>query len=156
MTTAALGLLAGLLMMSYVSAVVPLGPSEAYVLALTVSGTASPVWGLAVASTAALGQVAGKLTVFLSVRGTLRRPPRWLARVVPDRLVARLVQRSQAHPCQLAILVGVSALVSMPPLALVAPAAGTTTMRPPVFAAIGFAGRLARFSVLALVPALLW
>ena len=156
MTTAALGLLVGLLLMSYGTAVVPLGPPEAYVIALTAAGTGSPLWALAVAGTAALGQVAGKLTVLLSVRGSLRCSPRWLARAVPDRLLARVQQRSQAHPRELAVLVGVSALVSVPPLVLVAPAVGTTTMRPRVFAAVGFAGRLARFSALALVPALVW
>ena len=160
--TAALGLLAGLLLLSYGTAVVPLGPPEAYVFALAASGSGSPLWGLAVAGTAALGQVAGKLTVFLGARASLRCSSRWPARLSPDRLVARVARVAgvarfgAARPRQLAVLVAVSALVGVPPLTLVAPAVGTTAMRPLHFVAVGLVGRLARFALLALVLGPLW
>jgi membrane protein YqaA with SNARE-associated domain len=154
MTAAAIGLLLVLVLMSYGTAVVPLGPPEAYVLALTVTAASVP-WGLAVALAATVGQVAGKLTVFLGVRGSLRHRSRRLDRVVPQRLLARLAERDRAHPAELGILVAISALASVPPLIMVAPAAGTTSMRPRVFAAAAFAGRLGRFAAIALVPALL-
>jgi membrane protein YqaA with SNARE-associated domain len=142
--------------MSFGTAVIPLGPPEAYVLALTLS-TASVPWGMAVALAATVGQVAGKLAVFLSVRGSLGHGhrPRRLDRVVPHRLLASLSERDQAHPGALGALVVVSALVSVPPLIMVTPAAGATTMRPRLFALAAFAGRFGRFAAIALVPVVL-
>ena len=202
--------LGALLAVSYVSAVVPLGPPEAYVLALTAPGGRRALWIVGVAAAAALGQASGKLTVFLSVRrcrsrGThrsarlllpggpatrwrtlrlrdsrlpalrlresglpaLRSPAtrlptlRSLATRLPAlqplaaALLRRLALRGERHPHELAFLVGVSAFTGLPPLAVVAPLAATTTMRPRTFALSGFVGRFARFTVLALVPALL-
>jgi membrane protein YqaA with SNARE-associated domain len=156
MTTVALGLLALLLVMSFATAVVPIGPPEAMVLALTVAATTSPEWAIAVAVTAAAGQAAGKLLVFLSVRIRALQRFRLVKRLQDNRLVAKVNTFDGRHPSHLAAVVGVSALASVPPLMVVCPMAGSTTMRPRLFLAAAFAGRLGRFSVLAFVPSLLW
>ncbi|MDQ1584710.1 MAG: hypothetical protein QOH80_75 [Actinomycetota bacterium] len=156
MIIAATGVLLVLLIMSCATAVVPLGPPEAMVVALTLVGTRSPGWALVVAAVAASGQAAGKLLVFLAVRGGLGRRCAIVDRLLGNRLLSRMASHDAKHPRHMAALVGVSALASVPPLTVVCPLAGTTTMRVRLFVLATFAGRLARFSVLALVPALLW
>jgi membrane protein YqaA with SNARE-associated domain len=156
MTAVAIGLLAVLLLMSFGTAVVPMGPPEAMVVGLTVAAGGSLEWALAVAATAALGQAAGKLVVFASMRGRVLRRFRPLDKLLHNRMTARVNAFDQRHPRHLAALVGVSALASVPPLVVVSPMAGNTTMRKRVFLASAFAGRLGRFSVLALVPGLVW
>jgi len=156
MTAVALGVLAVLLLACFATAVVPMGPPEAMVVALTVAATTSPRWAIAVAITAAAGQAAGKLLVFLAVRGKLLRRVRFLDRLLRNRLLTRIDSFDTKHPHHLAAVVGVSALVSVPPLVVVSPMAGSTTMRPHLFLMSAFAGRLGRFSLLAFVPSLLW
>lgn len=148
MTTAAIGALVVLLALSFATAVVPIGPPEALVLAMTLPGATSPQWAISVAVIAACGQAAGKLVVFLSVRGSIRCKP--AARLMRNPLVQKLAQHDQAHPRHLPALVAVSAFASIPPFVVVSPFAGSTAMRPHVFLVYGLAGRLARFSLLAL------
>jgi membrane protein YqaA with SNARE-associated domain len=156
MTAIALGALVILLVMSFATAVVPMGPPEAMVVALTVAATTSPEWAIAVAVTAAAGQAAGKLLVFLSVRGRVLRRFRLVERLLRNRLLTKVNTFDSKHPRHLAAVVGLSALASVPPLVVVAPMAGSTTMRRRVFLVSAFAGRLGRFSLLAFVPSLLW
>jgi membrane protein YqaA with SNARE-associated domain len=156
MTALAVGVLAVLLLACFATAVVPMGPPEAMVVALTVAATTSPGWAIAVAVTAAAGQSAGKLFVFLAVRGKLLRRVRFLDRLLRNRLLTKIDSFDARHPRHLAAVVGVSALVSVPPLVVVSPMAGSTTMRPQLFLMSAFAGRLGRFSLLAFVPSLLW
>jgi membrane protein YqaA with SNARE-associated domain len=156
MTGPTLGLLVVLLGLSYATAVVPIGPPEAYVVALVMSGPGTPVWLVAVAVVAALGQTAGKVTVLLSVRGSLAHRPRWLTRLVPDRFIDAIRERADGHRGRLAGLVAVSAFAGLPPLAMLTPILGSTGMPTQLFAVTGFAGRFARFALLALAPAVLW
>ena len=156
MTAVALGVLAILLFMSFATAVVPMGPPEAMVVALTVAATTSPEWAFAVAVTAACGQAAGKLVVFLSVRRPILRRFRLLDRLLRNRLLTKINAIDGRHPRHLAAIVGVSALASVPPLVVVSPMAGSTAMRPRIFLISTFAGRLGRFSLLAFVPSVLW
>jgi membrane protein YqaA with SNARE-associated domain len=108
------GILLLVLATSFASAVVPLGPPEVLVVTLVASGTASPQLGLGVAAAAAVGQVAGKLLVFLSVRGSLLRRNRFMDRIVRRRLLDRLALSAGTHPRQMAAVVAVSALTSIP------------------------------------------
>jgi membrane protein YqaA with SNARE-associated domain len=156
MTAVALGILAVLFMACFATAVVPLGPPEAMVIGLTVAATTSPEWAIAVAITAAGGQAAGKLLVFLAVRGKVLRRFRLLDRLLRNRLLTRIDSFDARHPRHLAAVVGVSALASVPPLVVVSPMAGSTAMRPHLFLASAFAGRLGRFGLLAFVPSLFW
>ncbi len=156
MTAVALGVLAALLFASFATAVVPMGPPEAMVVALTVAATTSPEWALAVAVTAAAGQAVGKLLVFLAVRGKVLRRVPFLDRLLRNRLITKVDSFDARHPRHLAAVVGMSALASVPPLVVVSPMAGATTMRPQLFLLSAFAGRAGRFGLLAFVPALLW
>ncbi len=157
MTAVAVGVLAVLLLASFATAIVPMGPPEAMVVALTVAASTSPEWAIAVAITAACGQAAGKLLVFLAVRvKVLRRRVRLLDRLLHNRLLTKVDSFDAKHPRHLAAVVGVSALVSVPPLVVVSPMAGSTAMRPHLFLISAFAGRLGRFGLLAFVPSLLW
>ena len=156
MTAVALGVLAVLLFACFATAVVPMGPPEAMVVALTVAATTSPEWAIAVAITAAAGQASGKLLVFLAVRGKILRRVRFLDRLLRNRLITKIDAFDAKHPRHLAAVVGVSALASVPPLVVVSPMAGSTAMRPQLFLMSAFAGRLGRFGLLAFVPSLLW
>ena len=156
MTAVALGVLAVLLVACFATAVIPMGPPEAMVVALTVAATTSPEWAIAVAVTAAVGQATGKLLVFLAVRGKVLRRVRFLDRLLRNRLLTRIDSFDAKHPRHLAAVVGVSALASVPPLVVVCPMAGSTAMRPQLFLASAFAGRLGRFGLLAFVPSLFW
>jgi membrane protein YqaA with SNARE-associated domain len=156
MTLVAVGVLAVLLCASFATAVVPMGPPEAMVVALTLATTTSPEWAIAVAITAATGQAAGKLLVFLAVRGKVLRRVRFVDRLLRNRLITKIDSYDEKHPRHLAAVVGVSALVSVPPLVVVSPMAGSTSMRSHLFLMSAFAGRLGRFSLLAFVPGLLW
>jgi membrane protein YqaA with SNARE-associated domain len=156
MTAVALGVLAVLLFACFATAVVPMGPPEAMVVALTVAATTSPEWAIAVAITAASGQAAGKLLVFLAVRGKILRRFRLIDRLLRNRLLTRIDSFDAKHPRHLAAVVGVSALASVPPLVVVSPMAGSTSMRPQLFLVSAFAGRLGRFALLAFVPSLFW
>jgi membrane protein YqaA with SNARE-associated domain len=156
MTAVAVGVLVVLLFACFATAIVPMGPPEAMVVALTVAATTSPEWAIAVAITAACGQAAGKLLVFLAVRSKVLRRVRLLDRLLRNRVLTKVDAFDAKHPRHLAAVVGVSALVSVPPLVVVSPMAGSTAMRPHLFLISAFAGRLGRFGLLAFVPSLLW
>jgi membrane protein YqaA with SNARE-associated domain len=144
------------LALSFATALVPLGPPEAYILVYCASGHAAPQWALVVATAAATGQMVGKLVIFQLARSSARRSSRLMKRVRVDRLIRRAADHQLQHPRQLAGLVVVSGLVGLPPLAVVSPLAGAAAMRRRQFFLCGFAGRLGRFSVLALAPVVLW
>jgi len=141
--------------MSFATALVPLGPPEAYVLLYCASGHAAPQWALVVVLVAAAGQMAGKLVVFQLVRSSTRKPSRLMRRLRLDGLIRRAADHGLQHPRHLAGLVITSALVGLPPLTVVSPIAGAAGMRRRIFFLCGFLGRLARFSVLAFAPVLL-
>src|SRR5688572_22630461 len=90
MTVVAVGVLAVLLLACFATAIVPMGPPEAMVVALTVAATTSPEWAIAVAITAAVGQAAGKLLVFLAVRCKALRRVRLLNRLLHNRLITKV------------------------------------------------------------------
>jgi membrane protein YqaA with SNARE-associated domain len=94
----------------------------------------------------------GKLAVFHIAGRSARKSSRLMARLHAERLMTRVTDHTQRHPRHLAGLVVTSALVGLPPLAVVSPLAGAAAMRSREFFTYGFAGRLARFSLLAVVP----
>jgi membrane protein YqaA with SNARE-associated domain len=138
--------------MSFATAFVPLGPPEAYILAYVSTGHSVPFWAFVMALAAASGQMVGKLAVFQLAGRSARGSSRLMARLHAERLMSRVTDHTQRYPRHLAALVATSALVGLPPLAVVAPLAGAAAMRGRQFFTYGFAGRLARFSLLALVP----
>jgi len=147
-----LSIAAVVLAMSFATAFVPLGPPEAYIVAYVASGHSVPGWALLIALAAASGQMVGKLAVFHIAGRSASKSSRLMARLHAQRLMTRVTDHTQRHPRHLAGLVVTSALVGLPPLAVVSPLAGAAAMRGREFFTYGFAGRLARFSLLAIVP----
>ncbi len=141
-----------LLAMSFATAFVPLGPPEAYLVAYVAAGHANPAWALLMALAAASGQMVGKLAVFHIAGRSARKSSRLLAKLHAEALISRVTDHTKRHPRHLAGLVVTSALVGLPPLTLVSPLAGAAAMQGKAFFTYGFTGRLARFSLLAIVP----
>jgi membrane protein YqaA with SNARE-associated domain len=134
------------------SAIVPLLNAEAYAI---VSSTHEPVVVVAcVAAALACGQTAGKLLLFEAARRSNARLGKVLRR--PRHRPHKWTARAKAvldRPGSGAPLVLVSASLGFPPLAVVALAAGASAQSRFVFGAACFAGRLMRFTALAVPTA---
>jgi membrane protein YqaA with SNARE-associated domain len=142
------------------SAVVPIANAETYVIASQVSAIAGPV---PIAIGVGIGQTIGKLLLFLGVRrgkefAIVRRrreqrqqqlkpvgPVRAKFRVVVAKLLDLVGQKRWGLP-----IVGIAAVVGIPPLYAVALIAGATTMRTILFALVVLVGRITRFVLVAL------
>jgi hypothetical protein len=124
-----------------VSSLVPFVYAEVLLLGLTAAYPADAAWIVVLVAT---GQMAGKVVLFLGG-----------GRLTPAAAAARLARwcrgrgRAAGGP-----LVGVSALVGLPPFYLVSLAAPALGVRLRTFLAMGLAGRLLRFGILAALPAL--
>ncbi|HSX65902.1 hypothetical protein [Nocardioides sp.] len=137
------------------SAIVPILNAEAYAV---VSGTREPVAVAAfVALALALGQTTGKLLLFEAARrgsARLARLARFArrARHGSNRWTER-VRGVLDRPRTGVPLVLVSSSVGLPPLAVVALAAGASAQTRVAFGIACFVGRLARFAVVAVPTA---
>ena len=139
-------LLLGTFGVCLVSALFPLVNAEAYLGALAAVGDGSRVW--AVAAVGALGQTCGKMVFFGLGHSSLdwgwvRRTtesPRWQARL------ATWQRRTQNNPLSVTGLIGASALLGLPPLAVVSVLAGQLRASLPLFVVAVFAGRTLRFA----------
>ena len=141
-----------------VSAVVPVINAETYVVGSQVTAVAGAV---PIAIGVGIGQMVGKLILFLSVRQgkelSFIRHRRAEARKAP---VGRTRAQFRAAMERLLVLVGqkrwgvpivlLAAVVGLPPLYAVALLAGATTMRVVWFAGTVLVGRVIRFVLLAL------
>ena len=141
-----------------VSAVFPLVNAETYVVASQVSAIAGPV---SIDIGVAVGQAVGKLLLFLAVRrGRDSRLIRRRHRPPADRPVGALRTRLKIWIAWLLALVGnprwglpivgIAAVIGVPPLYAVALLAGATKMRAVWFVLVVAAGRLTRFVLVAL------
>jgi membrane protein YqaA with SNARE-associated domain len=140
-----------------VSAVLPVVNAEAYVIGSQVSAVAGPV---PIAVGVGIGQVFGKLLLFLGVRRgkefrfVQRRRERARARPVgPPRakvraFLAKLLDLVGQERWGLPIVL-LAAILGIPPLYAVALLAGATTMRALWFALMVLVGRVTRFVLLA-------
>jgi membrane protein YqaA with SNARE-associated domain len=144
------------------SAVVPIANAETYVIASQVSAIAGPV---PIAIGVGIGQAIGKLLLFLGVRrgkefAIVRRrreqrqrqrqskpvgPARAKFRAIVAKLLDLVGQKRWGLP-----IVGIAAVVGIPPLYAVALIAGATTMRTILFALVVLVGRITRFVLVAL------
>ncbi len=141
-----------------VSAVVPVVNAEAYVVGSQMTAVAGAV---PIAVGIGIGQMVGKLILFLSVRqgkelpfirhrrAEARREPVSPARVRLRAAVVRLLELVGQKRWGLPIVL-LAAVVGMPPLYAVALLAGATTMRVLWFASAVLVGRVIRFVLLAL------
>lgn len=142
--------------MGLLSALVPFVNAEVYAVAL--STQAGPVLAVACAVALAVGQTGGKWLWYLSGRTGGDRWRRRRGVKSPDREVdvgrrARLQERLRDRRSSAAVVL-LSGSVGLPPLALVAVAAGATRMRAGDFLACCLAGRTVRFCVVLLPLAL--
>jgi membrane protein YqaA with SNARE-associated domain len=140
------------------SAVFPLANAETYVVASQVSAVAGIV---PIAIGVALGQSVGKLLLFLGVRrgrefrimqrrrqktdGPSTGPVRMRLRAWIGWLLALIGRPRWGLP-----IVGMAAVVGIPPLYAVALLAGATKMRAVWFFLVAATGRIARFLIVAL------
>ena len=140
------------------SAIFPIVNAEAYVIASQVSAVAGPI---SIAIGLAIGQTIGKCLLFLAVRegrdsrfiqhrrAEHRDEPvgrfRTWFRAALATLLALVGQKRWGLP-----IVGLAALIGLPPLYAVALLAGATTMRLSWFAAVVLLGRSVRFVLVAL------
>lgn len=131
----------------FAGALIPAVNSEAVIL----SATALAPWALAapLALVATVGQLSGKVLLYLAGRGLLRLPHGKVSARV-DGVVARLQSRQGASGS----LLFVSAFAGIPPFFVVSVACGVLKLSFTRFLALGFLGRLLRFSCLALLPQL--
>lgn len=129
-----------------VSAVVPWVNGELLMIsAVPLVATRPALAALVVAVTA--GQMTGKTLMYWVSRKSAR-PRSARVQCSIERWRARLQQR----PRSVLALIFLSALIGIPPFFIVSVAAGAIGLAFPRFLAVGAAGRLAHFTVVAFVP----
>ncbi|GAB7044142.1 MULTISPECIES: hypothetical protein [Catenuloplanes] len=151
------------LIVGAVSAILPITPVEPYLIGVVAATDVPPVpLGIA----AGIGQTAGKLLLFGTVRGAVRsaRLRALIARKVPARPAettgrtravldrTRVVMQTLDRPRQAVPILFASAFLGFPPLLLVTVYAGRGPMPTATFATVCLAGRCARFVAIALAP----
>ncbi len=166
-----IGVIAGTLGVGFVSAFFPGLPAEPYLIGVVAGTSANPI---ALGLAAALGQTAGKVTMFLAVRGTVQTPAlrRWGAgqRAKLDRRsgrpatekagpLRRLAARMSAltkldKPALVVPTLLLSAFAGFPPLLLMVFTAAAGKTRAATFLAACLTGRCARMLLVALSPGL--
>ena len=146
-------LVAGVFVLAFVSAFVPLVSIELALVGAAATGTSGRLL-VAQVVVAAAGQMVGKSCFFLGgrtafLRSTRRKKPR---RSRSPQWLERLVARAAGQRAAAAVTVFVSAVTGLPPFALVSALAGAWRLRLPSFFALGLAGRSARFAGVLLLP----
>ena len=148
-----LGLVAGVLLIAFASAFVPLVSIELVLVAAAATGSSGRLL-VAQVLAAAVGQMLGKTCFFLGGRGVLV----WARRERPARrrseCLTRLLGRARRQRAAAASTVFLSAFTGLPPFALVSALAGAWRLRLASFFAVGLAGRAARFGGVLLMPQL--
>ncbi|GAB7044747.1 MULTISPECIES: hypothetical protein [Catenuloplanes] len=150
------------LVIGAVSAVVPVTPVEPYLIGV-VATTGTPAVPLGIA--AGIGQTAGKLLLFGTVRGAVNssRLRALIARKAPAVAAprgrwgtllerGRVVMQTLDRPRQAVPILFVSAFLGFPPLLLTTVYAARGPMPTPTFTAVCLTGRCARFIAVALLP----
>lgn len=131
------------------SAVVPVANIEAFLGAAAVTSGA-PWWLLVLVAT--FGQMLGKVGFYLLGRESLQWA--WIRRRVERaegrRWLARLTRATEQRPWTSWAAVGVSAVVGIPPFAIVSVLAGQVRLSLTAFVVIGSAGRFVRFAAIVL------
>lgn len=138
--------LLSLLVIAFVSALVPVVNIEAYLGLRAALADVNDVWLLGLV--AAAGQMVGKVIWFYIGASSLQWG--WIKRrVEKPKAQARLATwqtRTEERPLLAGTLVFASAVTGLPPFAIVAVLAGQLRMNLALFFALGLAGRWLRFS----------
>ena len=151
------GLVALTVGVGLLSALIPVVNAELYLLAIV--ATASPVTGAGAVVGLAVGQVAGKVCLFLAARRGRAAGQQWRGRHAPSESSAawrRKLSRWALGGLGLldrglpaAGVLFTSAAVGMPPLAVTTVAAGARRTPASLFVVCALSGRLVRFGILA-------
>jgi len=143
----ALGLYGGTLVACFVAGIVQLVNTEAVLLGISLWLIDDPIQLPIVALCAAAGQMVANIGFFYAGRGAFALPRgRWHARI--ERARAR-IESWQKRPN---LILAAAAVIGLPPLVLVAIAAGGLRIGVVRFTAIGLCGRWLRFLVVLAIP----
>lgn len=130
----------------FVSALIPLVNAEAYLGGVSLLGGGSELWVLSAA--AALGQMAGKVIWYQLGRSSLNWG--WVRRKTDSAKWRSRFEtwqrRTRGNPWLAGLLVFASALVGLPPFAIISVLAGQLRVPLILFVLTGFVGRLLRFA----------
>ncbi len=133
-----------------VSAIVPWVNAEVVMISAAPLAM-SQVQLAALVAVVTLGQMTGKSVMYWISRTAARpRAPR------VQHAIDRWQERLQRHPGSALGVMAISSTVGLPPFYVVAIAAGALHVPFGRFLAVGTAGRLVHFALLALVPHLVW
>jgi membrane protein YqaA with SNARE-associated domain len=146
-------LLAGVFVLAFVSAFVPVVSIELALVVAAATGTSGRLL-VAQVLVAAAGQMVGKCCFFVGGRTAITS---WTRRKKPHRSrggrrLGALVARAARQRAAATVTVFVSAVTGLPPFALVSTLAGAWRLRLSSFFVLGLAGRSARFAGVLLVP----
>ncbi len=140
-----LELLASTLGMAIISAFIPIVNAE--LLTLGAVALAPPALDVPCILMVTLGQMIGKVVLFLGGRGSLRIP--WLMKSKKlEKAVDRVGEKAKFG----APVLFVSAVTGLPPFYLVSIACGVFRFSLPLFIVLGSAGRLIRFAAIGFFP----
>ena len=150
----ALVLVAGVLVLAFVSAFVPLVSVEVALVAAAATGSSGRLLAAQVLA-AAVGQMLGKSCFFLGGRGLyVWSGRRKAARRPRSERLSRLLARAAKQRVAAITTVFVSAFTGLPPFAVVSAIAGAWRIRLASFFVVGLAGRSARVGGVLLIPQL--
>lgn len=136
--------------LAIISAVLPWVNAEVLMIsAIPVAASRPGLAALVIAVSA--GQMTGKALMFWLSRTSMR-----LRSPLVEVAIGRWRRRMEQHPGSALTVTFLSALVGVPPFFVVSMAAGALGVAFPRFVAVGSAGRLVHFAVVAFVPELLW
>lgn len=140
-----LELLFSTLGLAIVSAFIPVVNAE--LLTLGAVTLATPAWDLAMVLMVSLGQMIGKVILFLVARGSLKIP--WM---VKAKKLEKAGERFGMNGSLGTTVLAASALIGLPPFYLVSIACGMFRYNLTLFIIVGFAGRLIRFAAIGMFP----
>ncbi|MGW1677899.1 hypothetical protein [Saccharopolyspora sp. NPDC002376] len=157
---ATIGLLATTFGVSVASALIPVISVEVFAIGVVLNGTDVPWWLLA--TVIAIGQIGGKLLHFYAARGAIKLPGFLRSKDGSEKQPGRWRQwlekfrtNCQQRPVWTAVVLLVSAAVSVPPYAAAVVIAGWAKVPLSTFLITGFVGRFVRFGALAIAPAMI-
>jgi membrane protein YqaA with SNARE-associated domain len=141
-------LIAGTFLYCIGSAVIPVMHAEAYLIAVSALSPPAVAWALVIAAT--IGQMIGKVAMYLAGRGAVRLPSVWLRE-----RIAKAGAKAQSHGNVGNALIFVSSAVGLPPFYVISVAAGVLRVPLGGFVVFGAAGRFLRFAVAVFLPQLI-
>ncbi|MER5389202.1 hypothetical protein [Saccharopolyspora sp. NPDC002686] len=157
---ATIGLLSTTFGVSVASALIPVISVEVFAIGVVLNGTDVPWWLLA--AVIAAGQIGGKLLHFYAARGAIKLPGLFRSKDGSEkqpgrwrRWLEKFRTNCQRRPLWTAVVMLLSAALSVPPYAAVAVIAGWAKVSLSMFLITGFVGRFVRFGALAIAPAMI-